>query len=115
MAADCNHQDPRHKEPGTFDSRTISVPSRPMSVFTFTMLVARTCHAPVFYLYLQSNGCLLRRKFGVQITRPDPGTLIDSQQEPEQWVTTRKKIELEGGSVPRPPPDSIPSIGSSMT
>lgn len=63
----------------------------------------KDAHAPVFYLHLEPDGCFA----AAGIWHPDNGALTRVRsaivKEPEQWAAIRKKIELEGDSLARPP------------
>ncbi len=63
----------------------------------------KDAHAPVFYLHLEPGGCFA----AAGIWHPDNAALTRVRsaivQEPERWAAIRKKIELEGDSLARPP------------
>jgi uncharacterized protein (TIGR02453 family) len=63
----------------------------------------KDAHAPVFYLHLEPDGCFV----AAGIWHPDNAALTRVRsaivQEPERWAAIRKKLELEGDSLTRPP------------
>ena len=63
----------------------------------------KDAHAPVFYLYLEPDNCFA----AAGIWHPDNRALTRVRSaivgEPEQWAAIRKKVELEGDSLARPP------------
>ena len=63
----------------------------------------KDAHAPVFYLHLEPGGCFA----AAGIWHPDNIALTKVRsaivKEPERWAKVRKKIELEGNSLSRPP------------
>jgi uncharacterized protein (TIGR02453 family) len=63
----------------------------------------KDAHAPVFYLHLEPDGCFAAGG----IWHPDNRALTRVRsaivKSPEQWAMIRKKIELEGGKLERPP------------
>ena len=63
----------------------------------------KDAHAPVFYLHLEPDGCFA----AAGIWHPENRALTRVRsaivKEPEQWAAIRKKIELEGDSLARPP------------
>jgi uncharacterized protein (TIGR02453 family) len=63
----------------------------------------KDAHAPVFYLHFEPDSCFA----AAGIWHPDNRALTRVRsaivQEPERWATIRKKLELEGGSLSRPP------------
>jgi uncharacterized protein (TIGR02453 family) len=63
----------------------------------------KDAHAPVFYLHLEPDGCFA----AAGIWHPDNRALTRVRsaivQEPERWAAIRKKLELEGDSLARPP------------
>jgi uncharacterized protein (TIGR02453 family) len=63
----------------------------------------KDAHAPVYYLHLEPGGCFA----AAGIWHPDNVTLTRVRsaivKEPERWAVIRKKLELEGGSLTRPP------------
>jgi uncharacterized protein (TIGR02453 family) len=69
----------------------------------FRHAIGKDAHAPVFYLHLEPDGCFA----AAGIWHPDNRALTRVRlailKEPEQWATIRKKIELEGASLARPP------------
>ena len=63
----------------------------------------KDAHAPVFYLHLEPDGCFA----AAGIWHPDNAALTRVRtaivREPERWAAIRKKLELEGDSLSRPP------------
>ncbi len=63
----------------------------------------KDAHAPVFYLHLEPEGCFA----AAGIWHPDNVALTKVRsaivKDPTRWATVRKKIELEGDSLARPP------------
>lgn len=63
----------------------------------------KDAHAPVFYLHLEPEGCFA----AAGIWHPDNRALTRVRsaivKEPERWAAIRRKMELEGGSLSRPP------------
>lgn len=63
----------------------------------------KDAHAPVFYLHLEPEGCFA----AAGVWHPDNPALIKIRsaivREPEAWAKVRKKIELEGDKLSRPP------------
>jgi uncharacterized protein (TIGR02453 family) len=63
----------------------------------------KDAHAPVFYMHLEPGGCFA----AAGIWHPDNVALTKVRsaivKDPERWATVRKKIELEGDSLSRPP------------
>lgn len=60
-------------------------------------------HAPVFYLHLEPEGCFA----AAGVWHPDNRALTKLRTaistQPETWKKARKKLELEGESLTRPP------------
>src|SRR6202158_4602735 len=63
----------------------------------------KDAHAPVFYLHLEPDGCIA----AAGVWHPDTPTLTRIRLAivglPEQWKKVRRKLELEGESLTRPP------------
>lgn len=63
----------------------------------------KDAHAPVFYLHLEPESCFAAAGVwhpdGVALTKIRSAIVADSQQ----WAKIRKKIELEGDKLSRPP------------
>jgi uncharacterized protein (TIGR02453 family) len=63
----------------------------------------KDAHAPVFYLHLEPDGCFV----AAGIWHPDNPALTRVRtaivKDPERWAVIRKKLELEGDSLTRPP------------
>jgi uncharacterized protein (TIGR02453 family) len=63
----------------------------------------KDAHAPVFYLHLEPDGCFA----AAGVWHPDNRTLTKIRTaivaQPEQWKKVRRKLELEGESLKRPP------------
>ena len=60
-------------------------------------------HAPVFYLHLEPDNCFA----AAGVWHPDSSALTKIRMaivaQPEQWAKVRRALELEGGSLRRPP------------
>ena len=63
----------------------------------------KDAHAPVFYLHLEPDGCFAAAGIWHPENRALTGVRSAIVKEPERWAVIRKKIELEGGSLARPP------------
>ena len=63
----------------------------------------KDAHAPVFYLHLEPDNCFA----AAGVWHPDSSALTKIRMsivaEPERWAKARRKLELEGGSLVRPP------------
>ncbi len=63
----------------------------------------KDAHAPVFYLQLEPDNCFA----AAGVWRPDNSALTKIRMaivaEPGQWAKVRRKLELEGDSLMRPP------------
>jgi uncharacterized protein (TIGR02453 family) len=63
----------------------------------------KDAHAPVFYLHLQPDECFA----AAGVWHPDNVALTKMRtaivRQPEQWSKIRRKLELEGESLTRPP------------
>lgn len=63
----------------------------------------KDAHAPLFYLHLEPNACFA----AAGVWHPDNRVLTQIRtaiiRQPEQWVKATRKLELEGGSLARPP------------
>jgi uncharacterized protein (TIGR02453 family) len=63
----------------------------------------KDAHAPVFYLHLEPDNCFA----AAGVWHPDNPALTKIRlaivAEPEQWAKVRRKLELEGDSLRRPP------------
>jgi uncharacterized protein (TIGR02453 family) len=69
----------------------------------FSHASGKDAHAPVFYLHLEPGNCFA----AAGVWHPDRSALTKIRTaivaEPEQWATVRRKLELEGDSLMRPP------------
>lgn len=69
----------------------------------FSHNTGKDAHAPVFYLHLEPDGCFA----AAGIWHPDNSVLTKVRsaivRQPEEWSKLRKKLELEGDSLKRPP------------
>jgi uncharacterized protein (TIGR02453 family) len=63
----------------------------------------KDAHAPVFYLHLEPDGCFA----AAGVWHPDTPALTKIRTaivgQPQQWTKLRRKLELEGESLTRPP------------
>jgi uncharacterized protein (TIGR02453 family) len=63
----------------------------------------KDAHAPVFYLHLEPDNCFA----AAGVWHPDGPALIRIRSaivaNPEQWKSVRRKVELEGDKLSRPP------------
>jgi len=69
----------------------------------FSHASGRDAHAPVFYLHLQPSNCFA----AAGVWHPDSSALTKIRMaiaaEPGRWAKVRRKLELEGESLTRPP------------
>jgi len=69
----------------------------------FSHATGKDAHAPVFYLHLQPDNCFA----AAGIWHPDNSVLTRIRMaiaaQPQQWAKARRKLELEGESLMRPP------------
>jgi uncharacterized protein (TIGR02453 family) len=69
----------------------------------FSHASGKDAHAPVFYLQLEPDNCFA----AAGVWHPDNSALTKIRMaivaEPEQWAKVRRKLELEGDSLMRPP------------
>jgi uncharacterized protein (TIGR02453 family) len=69
----------------------------------FSHASGKDAHAPVFYLHLEPGNCFA----AAGVWHPDNRTLTKIRMAiaaaPEQWAKFRRKLELEGDSLMRPP------------
>ncbi len=69
----------------------------------FSHNTGKDAHAPVFYLHLEPDGCFA----AAGIWHPENPVLTKVRQaivrDPETWRKIRRKIELEGDHLQRPP------------
>ena len=69
----------------------------------FSHASGKNVHAPVFYLHLEPDNCFA----AAGVWHPDNSALTKIRMaivaEPEQWAKVRRKLELEGDSLKRPP------------
>jgi uncharacterized protein (TIGR02453 family) len=69
----------------------------------FSHATGKDAHAPVFYLHLEPENCFA----AAGVWRPDSSALTKIRMaivaEPEPWAKARRKLELEGDSLVRPP------------
>jgi len=69
----------------------------------FSHASGKDAHAPVFYLHLEPDNCFA----AAGVWRPDSSALTKIRMaivaEPERWAKARRKLEMEGDSLLRPP------------
>ena len=69
----------------------------------FSHASGKEAHAPVFYLHLEPENCFAAEG----VWHPDSSSLTRIRmaivEEPERWAKARRKLELEGDSLMRPP------------
>jgi uncharacterized protein (TIGR02453 family) len=69
----------------------------------FSHARGKDAHAPVFYLHLEPDNCFAASG----VWHPDSSVLTRIRMaivaEPERWAKARRKLELEGDSLMRPP------------
>jgi uncharacterized protein (TIGR02453 family) len=69
----------------------------------FSHASGKDAHAPVFYLHLEPDNCFA----AAGIWHPDNSALTKIRMaivaEPGQWARVRRKVELEGDRLKRPP------------
>lgn len=69
----------------------------------FSHASGKDAHAPVFYLHLEPGSCFA----AAGVWHPDGSALARIRTAiaaaPERWAKARRKLELEGGSLTRPP------------
>jgi len=69
----------------------------------FSHASGKDAHAPVFYLHLEPDNCFA----AAGVWHPDSSALTRIRMaiaaEPERWAKARRKLELEGDSLVRPP------------
>jgi uncharacterized protein (TIGR02453 family) len=69
----------------------------------FSHASGKDAHAPVFYLHLEPDNCFA----AAGVWHPDSSALTKIRTaivaEPERWAKARRKLELEGDSLTRPP------------
>ena len=69
----------------------------------FSHASGKDAHAPVFYLHLEPDGCFA----AAGVWHPDNSALTKIRTaivaEPGQWAKVRRKLELEGDGLKRPP------------
>ena len=69
----------------------------------FSHASGKDAHAPLFYLHLEPEGCFA----AAGVWHPDARALTKLRsavvREPEQWAKLRRKLELEGETLQRPP------------
>jgi uncharacterized protein (TIGR02453 family) len=69
----------------------------------FSHSSGKDAHAPVFYLHLEPENCFA----AAGVWHPDNRALTRVRtaivDQPEQWAKVRRKMELEGDSLTRPP------------
>ena len=69
----------------------------------FSHSSGKDAHAPVFYLHLEPENCFA----AAGVWHPDNRALTRIRtaivEQPEQWAKVRRKVELEGDSLTRPP------------
>jgi uncharacterized protein (TIGR02453 family) len=75
----------------------------------FSHSSGRDAHAPVFYLHLEPDQCFA----AAGVWHPDSSALTRIRMAivaaPERWAKARRKLELEGGGLIRPPRGFDPS------
>ena len=69
----------------------------------FSHAKGKNVHAPVFYLHMEPDNCFA----AAGVWHPDNSALTKIRTaivaEPGQWAKVRRKLELEGDSLKRPP------------
>jgi uncharacterized protein (TIGR02453 family) len=69
----------------------------------FTLATGKDVHAPCYYLHLEPDGCFV----AAGVWHPDASALTQIRSaivsNPQQWKKVRRKIELEGDRLVRPP------------
>jgi uncharacterized protein (TIGR02453 family) len=69
----------------------------------FSHSSGKNAHAPVFYLHLEPENCFA----AAGVWHPDDRALTRIRtaivDQPERWAKVRRKLELEGDSLTRPP------------
>jgi uncharacterized protein (TIGR02453 family) len=69
----------------------------------FSHASGKDAHAPVFYLHLEPGNCFV----AAGVWHPDSSALTRIRMaivaQPEQWAKVRRRVELEGNSLTRPP------------
>ncbi len=69
----------------------------------FSHARGKNIHAPVFYLHLEPDNCFA----AAGVWHPDNSALTKIRMaivaDPDQWAKARRKLELEGDSLTRPP------------
>jgi len=69
----------------------------------FSHASGKDAHAPVFYLHLEPDNCFA----AAGVWHPDSSALTRIRlaivAQPEQWAKVRRRVELEGDSLMRPP------------
>jgi uncharacterized protein (TIGR02453 family) len=69
----------------------------------FSHASGKDAHAPVFYLHLEPDNCFA----AAGVWHPDSSALTKIRMaiaaSPERWAKARRKLELEGDSLIRPP------------
>ena len=69
----------------------------------FSHACGKDAHAPVFYLHLDPEGCFA----AAGVWHPDNSALTKIRtaivDQPEAWAKVRRKLELEGDALKRPP------------
>jgi uncharacterized protein (TIGR02453 family) len=69
----------------------------------FSHSSGKDAHAPIFYLHLEPENCFA----AVGVWHPDNRALTRIRaaivDQPERWTRVRRKLELEGHSLTRPP------------
>jgi uncharacterized protein (TIGR02453 family) len=75
----------------------------------FSHASGKDAHAPVFYLHLEPENCFA----AAGVWHPDSRALTKIRMaiaaEPGQWAKARRKLELEGDSLMRPPREFDPN------
>lgn len=75
----------------------------------FSHASGKDAHAPVFYLHLEPENCFA----AAGVWHPDNAALTKIRMaivaEPERWAKVRRKLELEGDSLKKPPRGFDPS------
>lgn len=70
----------------------------------------KDAHAPVFYLHLEPDNCFA----AAGVWHPDSTALLKIRSaivaNPDKWKNVRKKVELEGDKLQRPPKGFSPSL-----
>jgi len=69
----------------------------------FSHSSGKDAHAPVFYLHLEPENCFAAAGVWHPDNRALTGIRTAIVEQPERWAKVRRKLELEGDSLSRPP------------